>query len=258
MDRKSRILPALSMALALSCCCRSRPLLPTFPEQMAAPEVLEQLRSRQAQVATLIAEGKGSLRGAPGGDGTFLWRCWAQGTSRMRLTLSHRLKGLLADAVIDGDRAECYDAEAGILERGALSEIRVPGLRQTASLLRLLAGPADTLAFDPESGNRLTLDIGGDRRWRLKLNRNHLVYESAELRQGPQEILARVAFELEAYRMKGGVPWPMAMVVDQPGEPWKLKLGFSEVSLGAPIDPEVFRLRTPEGTKAAAGEPAAP
>lgn len=238
---------ALLPLLMLSCC--AKPSLPSFPTDLPDPEVLGRLRARQAQVGTLAAEGKGSLSGAQGG--AFRWQCWAQGTSRMRLTLYHRLKGVLADAVIEGNRAECYDPEAGTLERGPLSAIRVPGLRQTASLLRLLAGPADALAFSPANGadaNRLVLDMGNSRLWRLRLNREHLVYESAELRQGDQ-VLARVSFDMEKYRVQGGLPWPMEMTVDQPGEPWKLKLKFSEAQLGAPIDPEVFRLKVPEGTK---------
>jgi hypothetical protein len=165
----------------------------------------------------------------------------------MRLTLTHRLKGCLADLLIEGDRAECYDPEGGVLERGPLQSLRVPGLRQTASLLRLLAGPADTLDFGaaPESPLRLTTDAG--HRWDLTLNRRYLVYETADLHAQPSGTpLARVSFTLKGYRVVAGVPWPMEMVVDQPGEPWKLRLSFQELSLGVAIPPETFELKVPD------------
>ena len=152
--------------------------------------------------------------------------------------------------MIEGDRATCYDPEGGVLERGPIQSLRVPGLRQTASLLRLLAGPADTLDFGtaPESRLRLTTDAG--HRWDLTLNRRYLVYETADLRAQPSETpLARVAFALKGYRAVAGVPWPMEMVVDQPGEPWKLRLSFQELRLGVSIAPETFQLQVPEGTK---------
>jgi hypothetical protein len=117
------------------------------------------------------------------------------------------------------------------------------------SLLRLLTGPADTLALEADDASRLSLDLGAGQCWKLKLDRRYLVYESAELRTGPgKEILARVTFDVSEYRSQGPLPWPMTMVVDQPGEPWKLKLKFSQVQLGTALSPEIFKLKVPEGT----------
>ncbi len=224
--------------------------LTPVPDHLTDAEILQALRARQAGIATFSAEGKGSLSGTTGGDGTFRWQCWAQGTTRMRLTLTHRLKGCLADLVIEGDRAECYDPEVGTLARGPLQSLRVPGLRQTASLLRLLAGPADTLDFGPPPESRLRLTTDAGNRWDLTLNRRYLVYETGELRALPSETpLARVDFTLTDYQAVAGIPWPMEMVVDQPGEPWKLRLRFQKVHMGIPIAPEVFQLKVPEGTK---------
>ena len=239
-----RLRPA-ALALLLAGCCVGGPPLPSFPA-LKDDEVLEQLRARQARIGTLVAEGSGSLTGLKGAEGSFRWQCWAQGSSRLRLTLTHRLKGLLADALIEGDRVSCYDPEAGTLEKGDLDTLRVPGLAQTASLVRLLAGPADTLAFEPDG--RLGLDGAAGRRWRILLDRTHLTYGTAELRAG-ETILARASFEGEAYRMAGPVPWLMRMTVDRPGEPWKLKLRFTDVQPGAPLDPGIFKMTVPEGTK---------
>ncbi len=241
-------LTLLLLPLAASCCgFPGGPPLPVY-ENLPPAEALQRLRARQAQVGTLVAEGTGSLSGTQGSDGSFRWQCWAQGTSRIRLVLTHRLKGLLADAVVEGDRAACYDPETGTVEKGPLGAIRVPGLSQTASLLRLLAGPADALAFagDGNDPSRLVLALGGGSAWHLKLEERHLVYESAELRGADGGMLARVAFDLDRYRLMGAEPWPMRMTVTRPGEPWRLKLEFKEVHLGMPIEPEVFKLKTPE------------
>ena len=239
-------------ALLSSCCGGGEPPLPTYPKDLSGPAILEALRARQARVATLVAEGKGSLSGSEGADGSFRWQCWAAGTSRMRLVLTHRLKGCLADAVVDGDRVACYDPESKTVARGRLGSLGGLGLRQTVSLLRLLAGPADGLAFDTlprtDEALRLVLDLGGGRKWRLRLDRRHLVYEEGELWiQGA--VRARLAFDPEGYRLEGGIPWPMEMTVDQPGEAWKLKLKFQDLKVGVPIDPEVFQLKVPEGMK---------
>ena len=97
MRRPAAVLGVLLPSLLLSCC---GPPLTVYRDDLPRAEALETLRARQAQVATLSAEGKGSLSGSNGSDGSFRWQCWAQGTSRMRLILTHRMKGCLADAVI--------------------------------------------------------------------------------------------------------------------------------------------------------------
>lgn len=242
---------ALLLAL-LAAGCRDRPPIPDHAEDLPDMEILRLLRERQAQVMTLVADGKGSLSGTKGSDGAFRWECLAQGTARIRLTLSHRLKGLLADASVEGDRAECWGPEARALERGPLARLSAPGLPQTVCLLRLLAGPADALTVDPvadlKGALRLVLDLGNGRRWRLRLDRRHLVYESAELVGEDGAVLVRVAFPLKGHFLVGRIPWPGEMVVDQPGEPWTLKLKFSSVRLGEPIEAEAFRLGAPEGS----------
>ncbi|GEM_PF-6050933 len=235
---------AAAMTLFLTgCCVLKPPPIPAHPG-LTDGEVIERLRVRQAQIGSLVAEGKGTLTGPH--EGSFHWRCWAQGSSRLRLELTHPIKGLLADALLEGDRASCYDPEAGTLTKGSLDSLRVAGLAQTACLVRLLAGPADTLAFQEDG--KLSLDVGNGRTWHILLDRDHLTYESAELR-AVDTVLARVVFEPGEYRMANAIPWPMRMLVDQPGEAWKLKLRFREIQPGAPVEAEVFRLKVPEGTK---------
>ena len=245
---------ALCLAVLLPGCCGfPGEDLRTYPG-LKDPEVIEHLRARQAQIGTLMAEGKGSLSGQKGSEGSFTWQSWSQGSSRLRLVLRHPGVGLLADVLVEGDRASCYDPEAGTLTKGPLDALSVPGLAQTACLVRLLSGPADTLAFPESDGGRMALDIGNGRSWRILLDREHLTYETAELRAG-DEILSRVTFEPGEYRMTGQIPWPMRMLVDQPGADWKLKLRFTEVQPGAPLDPEVFKLKVPEGTKVVEARP---
>ena len=238
--------PAALLCLLLPGCCALIPSpIPAHPGLKDA-EVIEHLRARQAQIGTLAAEGAGSLSGGKGAGGSFRWQCWAQGSSRLRLVLTHLGVGLVADVLVEGDRASCYDPEAHTLTKGPLDALNVPGLAQTACLIRLLAGPLDALTL--EAGGHLSLDVGNGRRWNILLDRDHLTYETAELRAG-ERILVRVTFEPGEYRMAGQVPWPMRMRVDRPGEDWKLKLRFSEAQPGAPLDAEVFRLKVPEGTR---------
>lgn len=234
-----------TLALLLLPACREGSPLPAHPATLTDAEVIETLRNRQARVGSVVAEGRGSLSGSPDSDGSFRWQCWAQGTSRLRLTLSHRLKGCLADLVIEGDRAQCLDPQAKRLSIGPVDRLAALGLPQTAALLRLLAGPADTLSA---AQDRMTLQTAPDQAWSLALNRRYLVWEGGELRAG-EAAIARVAFPLDGYRQMGEVPWPMTMVVDRPGEPWKLKLAFEKVQLGTGIPPEQFKLEVPEGTE---------
>ena len=250
-----RLAPVAALLLASCCFSGGGPPLTRYSEDLTGAQILETLRVRQARIPTLVAEGKGSLSGSHGSDGSFRWQCWAQGTSHLRLTLTHRMKGCLADAVIEGDRVSCYDPEAGVIHRGLLKNLTLPGLAQTASLIRLLAGPGDALAFDPTPSMsdepRLLLDLGAGARWKLRMDRRFLILKSAELSayEGSGGILARVAFDPDRYRMVSEVPWPMEMTVDRPGESWKLMLKFQETRLGEPIDPSVFKLKVPDGTR---------
>jgi hypothetical protein len=166
---------------------------------------------------------------------------------------------VLSVLAVDGGELRLYDAREKVFYRGPATAENIGRLLPVAlppeALATLLCGSAPLLDGEPVSA------APGDGTWVLTLRRGALtqvleigpgaaVVSSRQRRDGPDgPVPAGLEADFSDFKDRGGVRVPTGVEARAPVSGVALSLRWKDLTVNAPVDPALFTLEPPQGSR---------
>ncbi len=266
--RAGPALAAVALALALAAgaggCVRRIPP----PDLSSDPaELLAAVKAAQAGAARVEGRARVAVE-APEGAGGVEQYLAAEKPGRVRVESYDFFGNVLSVLAVDGGELRLYDAKEKVFYRGPATAENIGRLVPVAlppeALATLLCGSAPLLDGEPVSA------VPGNGTWVLTLRRG-AVRQVLEIGPGAAVISSRLRRDgpdgpaptgLEAdfsdFKARGGVRVPTGVEARAPVSGVSLSLRWKELAVNAPVDPALFTLAPPLGSRLVDLGPAGP